>query len=573
MAVYQNLYVDEVAGSVDVNANTSEVRILWTSQQTNDSRNEYRRTAYFWISINGGAETGDSITYTLPLQTTETILELTFPVEHREDGSATVSVRTWMDTDISAGVVELSNSATLTTIPRPSVIDYTANVTLGNACSVRWTPKSSAFRYKLKFSLGNWTYTTGAIHPNTTAAYTYTGYQIPMDVAWQIPKSTGAMTVTLHTYSNSEATAQVGAADSKTFTVTVPDNADTKPTVHMVLSPVSSLPSKFGGLYIQGKTQVRATTLTADPKYGASISSYSVNVGGTGYDVSSAYTSDFLLQYGIVYVSGYATDSRTFTGSTSQTISVIPYSKPKILPADDEEWVIASRCDHTGKLTDEGKYLKIKAKCSCSPVDGKNTCSIRYRLKTEDRDYGEWTTILDGSAGGDTVTTDALEGTLDANATYFVQVGVVDDIGETNFTTITVPTAKVYCHRDGARRSFTFGGYVEDDNTFAIASDISFKPMGGISRVAMYDSNDFNDLNRITAYYGGASAPGTVGCVNYPVNKTGVLEVISQMFRSVDTGEWWGFAWQTYRAYDGDVYMRSYFTDIGWTPWKMLTMT
>ena len=174
---------------------------------------------------------------------------------------------------------------------------------------------------------------------------------------------------------------------------------------------------------------------------------------------------------------------------------------------------------------------------------------------------------------GDEVSTGALlNGALNKDNTYLVQVGVVDTIGESNYTTITVPTEKVYCHRDGARRSYTFGGYVEEDNTFAIASDIAFKPLGGIARVAMYDGNDFNDLIRVTGYYCSGSKPSHVGCVNYPEDRTGVLEVISQMYQD-DAGEWWGFAWQTYRTYLGDVYMRSYFNEQGWTAWKKLTMT
>ena len=112
-----------------------------------------------------------------------------------------------------------------------------------------------------------------------------------------------------------------------------------------------------------------------------------------------------------------------------------------------------------------------------------------------------------------------------------------------------------------------------EDNTFAIASDIMFKPLGGIAKIAAYDGYDFDDLTRVTGYYASASAPASVGGVNYPVNSTGVLEVISQMYKN-NSGVWWGFAWQTYRTYQGDVYMRSYYSESGgWTAWKKLTMT
>ena len=65
MAVYQSLSVTEVAGSQNINNNTSKVRILWTSTQSGDSWNGYTKTAYYYVSINGGAEVAYPVTYTL----------------------------------------------------------------------------------------------------------------------------------------------------------------------------------------------------------------------------------------------------------------------------------------------------------------------------------------------------------------------------------------------------------------------------------------------------------------------------------------------------------------------------
>ena len=96
--------------------------------------------------------------------------------------------------------------------------------------------------------------------------------------------------------------------------------------------------------------------------------------------------------------------------------------------------------------------------------------------------WSEWTTILESSnLTSDEVETGALlDGALSIKSSYWVQVQAIDDIGQSGSTTIAVPTDKVYSHRDGARRSFTFGGYVEDDNTFAIAEDITFEARGPV---------------------------------------------------------------------------------------------
>ena len=76
MAVSQELTVTEVAGSPSVATNTSKVRILWKSTQTGESRNEYTRTAYYYVSINGGTETKYTVSYTLPQNTTKTIVDM-----------------------------------------------------------------------------------------------------------------------------------------------------------------------------------------------------------------------------------------------------------------------------------------------------------------------------------------------------------------------------------------------------------------------------------------------------------------------------------------------------------------
>lgn len=473
MAVSQSLTVTEVAGSPSTATNQSKVRILWTSTQTGESWNGYTRTAYYYVSINGGAETKYSVSYTLPRGTTKTIVDTTITVTHKDDGSGTVKVRTWMDTDISAGVVEKSQTITLTTIARASSISSASAVTLGNKCSVKWTPKAAAFRYKLKFVLGKWSYTTGAIHPNTTSAYTYTGYAIPLDAANQIPNSkTGTMTVYLYTYSNSGATTQVGSADSETFTVTVPDNSSTKPAVSMSLAPVSSLGSAFSGLYIQGKTKVKAT-LDATSKYSASIKSYSMKVDGTTYDSDDSYTSGYLTKTGTFTVNGYAKDSREITGSTSKNITVIGYSKPKILD------VVAARCDADGNLADNGTYLKIIAKRSYSPVKSggvqKNFCQIRYRYKAASASsYSSWTTILaKDNLTSDQVTTGAmLGGVLAVTSSYLVQVQAIDDIGEYSETLVSVPTDIVHNHK--TKNGWGFGKYCEGENLLDVGWDAHF---------------------------------------------------------------------------------------------------
>lgn len=376
-------------------------------------------------------------------------------------------------------------SVVLPMIAGASTITSASDITLGNNCNVKWTPLASNFYYKLIFTFGTFSNTVTGIAPNTTSEYTYTGYTPPVSASSQIPDATtGTMTATLYTYTDSACTNQVGSESSKNFTVTVPNNIDTQPSVDMTLSAESSLPSAFDGLYIKGKTKVKAL-ISALGKYDATIKSCRMSADGKEYDASSNYTSEYLSNYGTVSVKAYATDSRGYTGIVSEDISVIDYSKPKILPISGETRVVAARCDAEGNIDNSGTYLKIKAKRNYSLVksDGvqKNFCAIRCRYKLESEDsYSSWLTILaPDSVDSDEIVTEALfGGALSAKNTYLVQIQAIDDIGDYDYTTISVPTEKVYMHKDGIRNSLALGKYVEDDNCIDIAEGISIKIRG-----------------------------------------------------------------------------------------------
>lgn len=496
MATSGNFLTKGWTGSVD----TVYLKFYWEIQSqstvTNTTTISWRLEGYrtytgyvnagaFKVIIDGDTEYEKSKYYRIELYNGTVVASGTKTLKHESDGTRTFDV--YVEGGIYYYAVNCTGTAsfTLDSIARSSTITSADDVTLGKACKVKWTPNSESFLYKLVFSLGDWSHTTGAIHPNRTSAYTYTGYTIPLEVAKQITSGkTGKMTVALYTYSDSEATSEIGSISFRTFTVTVPENNSTVPTVSIALSPVSALPDAFAGLYIQGKSQVKAV-LTASGKYGAAIASYKVKVDSVSYSGKSI-TSDYLMNYGDIDIVGYATDKRGYTGSESDTITVIPYNKPKILAVTGESDVVAARCDKDGNLTDSGTYLLIKAKRSYSAVNSGgvqyNFCEILYRYKIEGGSYSAWATILAASSlDSDEVVTGALlDGELSAKSTYLIQVKAIDDVGESASTTITVPTDKVYMHRDGKRNSLGIGKYAEDDNMVDIAEDITLRTRGPI---------------------------------------------------------------------------------------------
>lgn len=446
--------------------------IAWTLKgQRNDTAYGYITCGGFKVVIDGTTVYAKSTDYRVDVYNGTVVASGTHTLTHDAEGNK--SFTAYAEAGIYYHSVNCTGSQSfdLDQIPRVSVPTLSASsVNFGSNITIYTNRKSSGFTHHLYYAVNG-----GAevgIVPDIGDSYTWT---VPYDLMSNIPNAKSA-TIMFRLYTFSSGT-NIGN-NTITFTATVPANSNTLPSVSMTLSPVGSLPAAFSGLYIQGKTKVKAA-LSATGKHGATIRSYSMNIDGGNYGSAQAYTSGFLSKYGTFTVTGSATDSRGNTNTVSQDIEVIPYSSPKI------QDVQAVRCDADGNQSDTGTYLKISAKRNYSKVVSgnvqKNFCEIRYRYKAASADsFSSWVTILprDSVESDEIVTGALLNGTLSNQISYVVQVQAIDDIGEKPYTEIPIATEKVYCHRDGAKRSFTFGGYVEEENTFAIAEGIEFKVKG-----------------------------------------------------------------------------------------------
>lgn len=487
-------------------------KIVWNSTPNNDANNSVV-TAKLYVRKGDTAQTltsptygtwsyklivnGKSATGTKSLSVLEDwVLVHTMTVNdiaHGSDGNKSItisgSVSAPSGTSYAGHTTSGSGTAKLDTIPRATTIDSLLCATnyFDGIMTYKFTPQSSSYYNRCNISLNlNGEYIAvksinlgkKAVSQQTSSV---TLSHDELDIIYdQLPSTTeGTLRFTFRTYSDSGYSTQIGDAEYKELTLYIPENSTTKPSVSMSLTPVSSLVPPFNSLYIQGKSKVKAT-ISASGKNNATIKSYSMSADGNTYDSGDDYTSAYLSKSGSIKVTGYATDSREFTGSIEGTITVYPYDKPKIQPVSGEREVIAARCDKDGNFSDSGTYLKIRAKRNYSSVCDKNTCLIRYRYKAESAElFSDWITILNESASGDEVTTEPLlQGGLFATNTYIVQVGVLDAVGESAHTTIAVPTDKVYMHRDGKRRSIAIGKYVEEDNSVDIAEDITVNVRG-----------------------------------------------------------------------------------------------
>lgn len=482
------VYYKEESQSIETNKTVLSLGMYVTTPQ---SWHIGKWTDYYgsYIGTAASGENCRSFNGGIPEKTTgETWLveNQQFTIQHDDDGKKSVTIYwKWGVHSGWTGVINIpsgSFTVELTEIPRASILDSLVCDTgyFNGNLTFRYTPKSQAHYNRVVVVLNRNGIVTEIKTVNLgqktasqqTGTITLSASELA-EIYNRLPSvAKGVLRLTLLTYSDSGYSKQIGSAGYKELTLTIPNNSDTQAEITMSLAPVGSLPAAFAGLYIQGKTKVKAT-LEAQGKYGATIKAYSMKVGSSTYGSNNSYTSDYLTVSGSVTVQGYAEDSRGYTGSESQTIAVIAYDKPRIVDVE------AVRCDAGGNPSDSGTYLKIKAKRSYAPVLSggvqKNFCLIRYRYKSAAASsYSAWTTIL----ARDNVAVDAVEtgallgGVLAATSTYLVQIQAVDDIGEYGETIITVPTDTVHNHK--TKNGLGLGKYCEGENLLDVGWDAHF---------------------------------------------------------------------------------------------------
>lgn len=247
-------------------------------------------------------------------------------------------------------------------------------------------------------------------------------------------------------------------------TLTIAESQYTKPTVSMSVSLNNdSLPSAFGGLYIQGKSKADVT-LSATGKNGASIQSYSAVVDGKTYS-SNKFTSDVVQNTGSLKVTGYAKDSRGFTGSTEANIdNVLAYSKPLVIPLSSENAVLCYRSDGNGNRIGNSTSVWIKAKRTYYNVAGKNTCALQWRWKKVAEAWNDsthsWRDLIPKTNTATNEYNALVSGVVfDLKEAYTIQIRAIDDIGEYDIKTFEIPTQDVALHLGKGGKNVSIGTY------------------------------------------------------------------------------------------------------------------
>ena len=455
MSVNQTLTLEQIGQSIT--NNTSKVRIKWTSQQTGSSYNNAPGDkAYYYITINGGTETEHTVAFTLPQNTTKTILDTTLTVSHKADGTGSIKVRTWMDTEISAGVITQTKTLALDTIPRASVVSAPKTGTLGTALKITIDRKSASFTDKLYYKVGS----KNAVKITGYDGKTTYNWTPPIDLATNAPNSANlAATIICETYNG---TSYVGRSEC-TVTLAIPSSV--VPMLSVSVTDPTGNKTKYTGYFLQLLSKIKVA-ITGTGAQGSTIKSYSIKVGwsagsGTLYTASAATgTTGLLPYYGTVYITCAVTDSRGRTATKSLSYTVSKYSVPTISS------ISATRCTQNGTANRTGEYGKVTFTAAITALSNKNTAAYKVQY----REYGAetWTTAATPAAGNYNPKDISTIFPADTNKRYTVRVVATDAFSTSNSSMRDIAASFVLQHLAKSKSSLGIGRLCDDDKTKAL---------------------------------------------------------------------------------------------------------
>lgn len=411
MAVSQSVSLTQ--GTQSIANNTTQVTFTWKSTQSGQSWNGYTKTAYYYVSINGGAETKYSVSYTLPQNSTTTIASKTFTVKHNDNGTGSISVRTYMETGISAGTIQKSTSLTLTTIPRSSKIDSFTGTNIAGSFNVKYTSYYSGFTNKLRISIPN-------VKALETFSYTsgnsFTLSQATLDYLYSYTSSTDKVKLgaVIETWNGST---KIGESSELVHDCYVPSSV--KPTLGPIsLDPVNITTSDgtSRNILVKGKNKMTVSVSGCKPGTGSSIKSYTFSVLSGSTVIATTTTTSTSASFGPFSKVGAlkfrlsVTDKRGRTADNNgdePTWECYDYEAPYFSTFN------AYRANSDGSENVNGTYLKCSYTQKYSSVNSTNsvTVKVNYGSKTSS------STLIDLGEN---------------SATYQVYLTITDNYGGTN---------------------------------------------------------------------------------------------------------------------------------------------
>lgn len=444
--------LDLTENSTSTANNTSNV--TYTLKLINNGLSRFSNYGIAWsVTLNGTVVASHSHIYgeyTSAYNSTLTFVTGTVDITHDADGDLTMSVAAAMDIEqgtYTPNDMSISDTMTLTTIPRASTMSFTTSQTMGSTYTFTITTASSSFTHAIAWSFGG---TSGTAVSSIAAGTTSVTYSPPIATFAPLCTSatSGTMTYTLNTYSGGT------LVGSKSYTATLYVPSSVLPSVTIASSPVNG----FNSLYLQGKSSVAiAANGSVASDYSATIKSYTFTVANANNTVvatntTAANVTTITYTTGILSGSGTHTLTVTITDSRGRSVSAVKYITVTAYSAPVFGTTTAFRCDSGGTSATEGTYVSLTANCTYSAVSG-NSLTMTYATKlTTDASYGADASLSNG------VTT-ILSGFAITNA-YNIKITATDTVGSSVSIVLTISTSECAFHYDKSKHSWGFGMYV-----------------------------------------------------------------------------------------------------------------
>ena len=307
--------------------------------------------------------------------------------------------------------------------------NFTADASTVNL-SLRVTVYNAAYTNYITIKNGSTTYLslTGRTWAAGTASRTITLTSAERTTLLNAMASLKSFTATIELVTKSGNT-QIGNASTCTCTISTTE-ANSGPTLSgFTFADSYSTTTAITGndqVLIQSYSRLTVTPGTATAKNGASIVSYSAVCSG----VTKSNTTGAALSLGTIGTSGTrditltVTDSRGYTASVTKSVTVVPYSKPKVNSVS---------LRRTNEIETE-MQLVFNGSISAITVDGAQKNSllyVRYRYKlTSASSYNAYTSILASvTASGTSFSFSNLElCNLNAEASYDFHLQIRDKL-------------------------------------------------------------------------------------------------------------------------------------------------
>lgn len=330
---------------------------------------------------------------------TGTITSGTRVVNHNSVGDATITIA--IKAAVYVSTVNCTGSSTfeLANIPRKSTLTV-ADGTLGTTQTLTVTRQSTSFTHTITYTCGT---ASGTIC--TKSSSTSISFTPPTTLASQ--NTTGTSVNIKYTITTYNGDTSIGS-NEYTKTYEMPEYV--KPVLSVTTAATGN--TKLGTLQSLTKLSV---TITASSYFGANIVSCVTTIDGKTY-TGTSFTTELLTTSGDLTLTTTAIDTRGREGSTTKTITVQPYTLPKV------EGVTVIRCNSDGTANGQGAYMKISYNYKYSTISG-NTLYVQALCKKKSATgYEPYGTKTYTTASG----TDSMIIAADTDSAYDITLNIYD---------------------------------------------------------------------------------------------------------------------------------------------------